>query len=571
MRHGPFGGLAPPCVVRDNPRTMDGKRSADPHLNHWADQAAAKTLREHPGREVYTVAAGITPSGVVHVGNFREVITVDLVARALRDRGVEVRFIYSWDDFDVFRKVPKGMPQPELLAENLRKSIVDVPDPFGDHPSYADHNIAAFEASIEPLGIQPEFIRQSQRYRAGAYADGIAEALRRRAEIVAILNRAREATGARTMLADDWLPLAGFCTACGRDELDFEVGDDPYNVAYTCRSCAHHELVDLREGGDLKLPWRIDWPMRWAFEGVCFEPGGKDHSSAGGSFDTAKGVVKAIYGGFAPSYVGYDFVRIKGRAGKISSSAGSVVTVGDCLEIYEPEVLRWIFVSYRPNTEFQISFDLDVIKIYEDFDRTRRLAYEPDTGAKSDKKRQAARRAMELASPEHRRIEAGAPPPYVPPFRHLSMILQIHDGDIDGTIGYYAAAGEITSDEERELCRQRAVCAWRWITTYAPEEFCYRIREEAVVNPLSDEEATVLGRLVSLLRDQPEITEKGMVPHMKTLTEGTDLDNQSFLPVVYELLIGRPKGPKITTLVTTMGTARAIALLEPSLQARASA
>jgi lysyl-tRNA synthetase class 1 len=148
------------------------------------------------------------------------------------------------------------------------------------------------------------------------------------------------------------------------------------------------------------------------------------------------------------------------------------------------------------------------------------------------------------------------------------MILQIHDGDIDGTIGYYAAAGEITSDEERELCRQRAVCAWRWITTYAPEEFCYRIREEAVVNPLSDEEATVLGRLVSLLRDQPEITEKGMVPHMKTLTEGTDLDNQSFLPVVYELLIGRPKGPKITTLVTTMGTARAIALLEPSLQAR---
>ncbi|HFE45132.1 MAG TPA: lysine--tRNA ligase, partial [Nannocystis exedens] len=277
---------------------MDGKRSADPHLNHWADQAAAKTLREHPGREVYTVAAGITPSGVVHVGNFREVITVDLVARALRDRGVEVRFIYSWDDFDVFRKVPEGMPQPELLAANLRKSIVDVPDPYGEHGSYADHNIAAFEASIEPLGIRPEFIRQSQRYRAGAYAKGIAQALRQRRQIIEILNRARAATGARTKIAEDWLPLAGFCSACGRDELSFEIdGDSTDLITYTCKSCDHRETVDLREGGNLKLPWRIDWPMRWAHEGVCFEPGGKDHSSAGGSYDTAKGIVSAIYGG----------------------------------------------------------------------------------------------------------------------------------------------------------------------------------------------------------------------------------------------------------------------------------
>jgi len=560
---------------------MDGKRSADPHLNHWADHAAAKTLREHPDREVYTVAAGITPSGVVHVGNFREVITVDLIARALRDRGVEVRFIYSWDDFDVFRKVPEGMPQAELLEANLRRSIVDVPDPFGEHPSYADHNIAAFEASIEPLGIRPEFIRQSQRYRAGAYADGIAQALRQRRQIIDILNRARAATGARTRIADDWLPLAGFCGACGRDELSFELHDDnEHLVSYTCKSCDHHDTVDLREGGDLKLPWRIDWPMRWAHEGVCFEPGGKDHSSAGGSYDTAKGIVSEIYGGSAPSYVGYDFVRIKGRAGKISSSSGDVVTVGDCLEIYEPEVLRWIFVSYRPNTEFQISFDLDVIKIYEDFDRIRRLAHEADKeesaeadgktnkANKANRKRQAARRALELASPEHQRVKPGTPLPFIPAFRHLSMILQIHDGDLGGTVDYYVRSGEITSDSERELCRRRAACAWHWITTYAPDDFRYRIREQAVVRELGDLEAEVLTRLVAVLRDSPSLTEKELVPHMRSLTEGTEMTNKTFLPVVYELLLGRPKGPKVTTLLTTMGGERALSLLSPSLEAR---
>ena len=63
----------------------------DPYLSHWADVAARRTIAAHPDVDTYVVAAGITPSGVVHVGNFREVMTVDLVARALRDHGKSVR------------------------------------------------------------------------------------------------------------------------------------------------------------------------------------------------------------------------------------------------------------------------------------------------------------------------------------------------------------------------------------------------------------------------------------------------------------------------------------------------
>ena len=93
-------------------------------LSHWADHAARRALDsiDDSGRTGITVAAGITPSGVIHVGNFREVITVDLVARALRDQGAEVRFIYSWDDFDVFRKVPAGLPDSEMLEKKCVKS-----------------------------------------------------------------------------------------------------------------------------------------------------------------------------------------------------------------------------------------------------------------------------------------------------------------------------------------------------------------------------------------------------------------------------------------------------------------
>ncbi|HCO48936.1 MAG TPA: lysine--tRNA ligase, partial [Spirochaetaceae bacterium] len=79
---------------------------------HWADQTAEKIIAEWGDKEMYTCASGITPSGTVHVGNFREMISVELVVRALRARGKKVRFIYSWDDYDVFRKVPLNMPQP---------------------------------------------------------------------------------------------------------------------------------------------------------------------------------------------------------------------------------------------------------------------------------------------------------------------------------------------------------------------------------------------------------------------------------------------------------------------------
>jgi lysyl-tRNA synthetase class 1 len=386
-----------------------------------------------------------------------------------------------------------------MLESQLRRSVADVPDPFGEAPSYAAHHIEAFERSLAPLCIAPEFIRQSRRYRAGDYAGGIVQALERRAAIRRILDQHRSQP-----LHEGWLPLAGFCAGCGRDEVDFEWNGDGrsdeddlrWQVGMHCRSCGHEAIVDLRKGGDVKLPWRVDWPMRWAYEGVHFEPGGKDHSSAGGSYDTAREIVAEVYGGRAPEYVAYDFVRIKGRGGKISSSKGEAVTVADCLEIYEPDMLRWIFASVRPGSEFQISFDLDVIKLYEDYDRARRLAYEAEDGGKNDKKRQVARRTFELARGGGERIEPGSEPPFVPPFRGLTMILQIHDGDIEASRAHYVQSGEIRNDEERRLHDERAGCAWRWILQHAPEDFRYRIREEPVALALTGDDRIVIERLV---------------------------------------------------------------------------
>lgn len=93
---------------------------------HWADKVAHKIIKECADCDQYTCASGITPSGTVHIGNFREIISVDLVVRALRDQGKSVRFVHSWDDYDVFRRIPDNVPAQDELKQYIRdrKSVV---------------------------------------------------------------------------------------------------------------------------------------------------------------------------------------------------------------------------------------------------------------------------------------------------------------------------------------------------------------------------------------------------------------------------------------------------------------
>jgi lysyl-tRNA synthetase class 1 len=160
--------------------------------SHWADETAAKIIFEKGEKEQYTCASGITPSGTVHIGNFREIISVELVVRALRDMGKKARFIYSWDDYDVFRKVPKNMPKQEELAKFLRYPITMVPDPWGRDENYARHHEVDVEEKLPLVGIHPEFLYQAQRYRESRYAQSIRKALEKRDVLVNILDKYRD-------------------------------------------------------------------------------------------------------------------------------------------------------------------------------------------------------------------------------------------------------------------------------------------------------------------------------------------------------------------------------------------
>jgi lysyl-tRNA synthetase class 1 len=105
---------------------------------------------------------------------------------------------------------------------------------------------------------------------------------------------------------------------------------------------------------------------------------------------------------------------------------------------------------------------------------------------------------------------------------------------------------------------------WRWIERCAPEDFRYRIRREPVTRAVEGSVREGLRRLCAILEAEPDLDEKALGAKMKALAVDSGLDFEAFYPVVYDLLVARDRGPKLTSLLTTMGAPRALALLRPS-------
>nr|AGS52022.1 lysyl-tRNA synthetase (class I) [uncultured bacterium contig00008] len=531
---------------------------------HWADEAAAKIIFEKGGKEMYTCASGITPSGTVHIGNFREIISVELVARALRDTGKNVRFIYSWDDYDVFRKVPKNMPKQDELEKYLRFPITMVPDPWERDESYARHHEVDVEKILPLVGIHPEYLYQAVRYRESRYAQGIRKALEKRDALKEILDKFRDE---EHKIQGEWWPVSVFCEKCNKDETEIESWDGDWGLTYRCKACGCQEKLDIRSAKGIKLVWRIDWPMRWEYEKVDFEPAGKEHHSHGGSFDTARLVCWEAYGWDAPVTFRYDFIGIKGSPGKMSSSSGNVITVEDVLKVYTPELVRYLFAGTRTNTEFAISFDLDVIKIYEDYDKTERIAWKIEE-AKDEAAYQKEKRIYELsqvsADGKSPRLE-DLPTPFQIPFRHLCNLIQIADSDIDRALADLAANGDGPEQEQIPAIRKRAECAKYWVENCAPEEFRFKLLGEgAALARISDVEKNA----VRILRDdvinriEEYSDDKSCSSAIYAAAEKAGVDGKALFTAAYQALIGKDQGPRLASFLRSINKDRLLGILK---------
>lgn len=339
---------------------------------HWSEEIAKRIIERNPNKEEYVCAAGISPSGSIHIGNFRDIATSYFVVRALRKMGRKARLLFSWDEFDRLRKVPVNVAKVrDDMEQHIGKPYVDVENPFSDSPqikTYAEYFEKEFEDSIVKFGIDMDYRHQAEMYRSGKYVDYILLALKKRGEIFDILDSHRT-QAAQEGEREAYYPVSIYCPVCGKDTTKIHSLSEDCTVAeYSCQ-CSHKGSFDFTKDFNCKLAWKIDWPMRWMYEGVDFEPGGKDHAAKNGSYDTSKDISKAIFGYDAPIFQGYEFIGIKGTTGKMSGSSGLNLTPETLLKLYQPEVILWLYSKTEPLKAFDFCFDDGILRQYFEFDK----------------------------------------------------------------------------------------------------------------------------------------------------------------------------------------------------------
>lgn len=513
---------------------------------HWAERIADQLIRSHPDKEEFHCASGTTPSGPVHCGNLRDILTNWNVAKCLMERGKKVKLIQSWDDYDRFRKVPKNVP--ESYAEHLGRAVADVPDPWEEYPSYAARYERQFERSLVKLHIDLEYRYQAQVYRSGAYNYAIVEAIEKRKDIYDIISSFRTQKGTDEE-RERYFPVEIYCEVCNRDTTRLtEIDYSSLDFRYSCK-CGFENGGNAATATNLKLPWKIDWAMRWRHERVDFEPAGKDHGTAGGSFEVASEIARKVFLIEPPTFQVYEFLGIKGLAGKMSGSSGNVITLDEALEIYQPEVLLWIFARIHPNRAFDLVVDRQIYQVYDEFDRA---------AADASEEGQEEHKATKLSAIAGRVV-------YPVPFRQLASFSGIVRGNLVALEEMFRRIG---TPYPAAQFSERLEKAANWVHKYAPEEDCRLVEARR-----GDYFASMTAERQQWIRDlhawvaADEITQESAGVKLYEIPAGTaDSDKKKnqkvFFQDIYALLFGRSSGPRLGTFLAAVPKGDYLHLLE---------
>ncbi len=321
--------------------------------NAWPFEEARKIvarLKRRPKDEVI-FETGYGPSGLPHIGTFGEVARTTMVRHAFRvltDDKVKTRLIAFSDDMDGLRKVPDNVPNKELLSQHLGKPLTKVPDPFGTHPSFGEHNNARLRAFLDTFGFEYEFMSSTQCYTSGRFDATLLTMLERFDAVMGIMLPSLREERAQTY--SPFLPIdpkTGVVLQVPVLAHDAKRGTITYEEPGT-----DERFTVPVTGGRCKLQWKPDWAMRWVALGIDYEMAGKD------LIDSVKlsGEICKALGSQPPEGFNYElFLDEKGQ--KISKSKGNGLTIDEWLRYASPESLS-LFMYREPKAAKRLYFDV---------------------------------------------------------------------------------------------------------------------------------------------------------------------------------------------------------------------
>ena len=320
----------------------------------WPFAEARKLLarierREKAGKPLNNIIfeTGYGPSGLPHIGTFGEVARTSWVRHAFQQMSdMPTRLIAFSDDMDGLRKVPDNLPNQEMLREHLGKPLTSIPDPFGTHPSFGQHNNARLKTFLDRFGFEYEFMSATECYKSGRFDEALLTVLSHyekvRDVVLPTLGPERRATYSPFLPVS---PQTGIVLQVPILEWDAQRG----TVVYEEDGKKHETPVT---GGRCKLQWKADWAMRWLALGVDYEMSGKDLIA---SVELSSKILRVL-GGEPPDGFNYELF-LDEHAQKISKSKGNGLSVDEWLA-YGPEESLALFMFQKPRAAKRLYFDV---------------------------------------------------------------------------------------------------------------------------------------------------------------------------------------------------------------------
>jgi len=537
-------------------------------FDHFITQAVHLVLERFPNEEIYTCESGATPSGKIHLGNLLDLTLCDGILRELLDMGYKARHILFIDSQDPLRRLPVFVPKEFIEKEEEYRGfpLENLPDLWGCHESYAEHFVSPVREHAADFGIKLEILFAGEFHRRKEYVDEVKFVLENRSRFIEILNRVRSAAGHKSLYSEDWIPYMPICNSCGRI-AEWAVKPtyvDGYKVGYHCDVCKEDGEVDIREGRG-KLPWRLEWPVRWKILHVSFEPLGKDHLAAGSSFDTGRAVLKEIWNRPEPVSIFYDFVYIRSPDGKLlkmSKRKGIGLGLDEWLEIAPPEAYRFnvfrhmledVRTSALPHWEFDYK---RIFELVDRYDWGERIYF--NVKEEIEKIDENVRKRIVKAYLLSQIDRPLSKLPLQLPYRFAAVLSQVLDEDSeeDRLISILKRTGYLTNSISKEdliNVKKRIKMARRWIELYAPEHKLQVIEKlsEEIKSSLSKKQRKALGLLAEALKSRTW-NEKELFNEFYNIIKKIGLNSKEFFEAAYMVLLGKKSGPRLAGLLLSL-------------------
>lgn len=492
----------------------------------WADEVAQQLKKRKLPLE--WVDDMKTPSGRIHVGSLFGVVFHDLVFKALQDQGVKTKYTYVFENHDPMDDIPSYLPR-EKFEKYLGMPLFSIPSPVEGYKNFAEYYALEFKNVFNALGSHPEILWTKDLYTSGKMNAGVKTVLDNAEEI---RNIYREMY--KKEIADDWYPFQVYCEQCGKVSTTRVYKWDGEVIFYRCpveatkwtKGCSYEgKTSPFSNASEIKgkMPWKVEWAVKWQAIGVTVEGAGKDHMSRGGSHDLTSLVAKRVLKYPVPYPVSYEFMLIGGK--KMSSSKGRGFSAADILTILPPELARFLIVKMdiKQQTNFDPAEKETIPKLFDD--------YQKAADAYFNKGDEDLARVFELSQ-----IDEVKKPPMIR-FAILAQWVQMPN---------------MQEKIKEEGLEEWANYATVWIEQYAPESAKFLVQKEMpdIAKQLSDKQKALLQKISGELGKEWDAEVFQM--RIYDLGKELELNGKETFVAIYKALIGKDHGPKAAWLILSL-------------------